>query len=106
MRVFISYSRTSAATAEALAVRLQAEGHEAFLDRTSLPSGESFDDRIRDAIDHSDLFICMLAQTSLDQGKYVRTELKFAQEKWPNPSGHVLPVALDDEVIKTLPAYL
>lgn len=106
MKVFISYPHTNAELAESLATRLKAEGHEVFWDRSSLPSGESFDDRIRDGIDDSDLFICLVDQDSLSDGKYARTELKFAQKKWPNPSGHVLPVALDDDVMKALPPYL
>ena len=106
MKVFISYPHTNAEMAESLATRLKAEGHEVFWDRTSLPSGESFDDRIRDGIDASDLFICLLTKASLSEGKYARTELKFAQEKWPNPSGRVLPVTLDDAAMASIPAYL
>lgn len=106
MKVFISYPHVTAEMAESLATRLKAEGHEVFWDRTSLPAGESFDNRIRDAIEDSDLFVCLVTGTSLGEGHYARTELKFAQQKWPNPSGRVLPVALDAEAVDTMPSYL
>ncbi len=106
MNIFISYPHSDATLAENLATRLKAEGHDVFWDRTSLPTGESFDDRIRDGIEQSDLFICLVSKDSLNEGKYARTELKFAQHKWPNPSGVVLPVVLDDQAIESIPAYL
>ena len=106
MKVFLSYPHANAEIATALATRLRAEGHEVFWDRMSLPSGESFDNQIRDAIEDSDLFICLISEHSLKEGKYARTELKFAEQKWPNPSGKVLPVVLDDAAMETLPPYL
>lgn len=106
MKVFLSYPHTHAEIAASLAARLRANGHDVFWDHTSLPSGESFDDRIHDAIEKSELFVCLITGASLKDGKYARTELKFAEQKWPNPSGKVLPVALDDDAMQAIPPYL
>jgi TIR domain len=106
LRIFISYSRADSAQAEALATRLAAEGHEVFWDQDSLPPGEAYDDRLLAAIQRCELFVCLIGEHSFDEGRYARTELKFAQQRWPNPSGRVLPVLLHPPAMASLPAYL
>jgi tetratricopeptide (TPR) repeat protein len=85
---------------------LAAEGHSVFRDRTSLPPGESFDARIRAAIDDCDLFVFLVDAESVAPGHYTLTELKFAQQKWAHPAGHVLPVLTDATPIEAIPEYL
>jgi len=106
MKIFVSYPRSHAEIASDLVARLRADGHEVFLDASSLPPGESYDTQIRDSIHQSELFISLFAGDSLRNGTYSRTEIKFAAEKWPNPSNNVLPVALDAEAMEHIPSYL
>jgi hypothetical protein len=77
-----------------------------FRDRTSLPPGESFDARILAAIEESDLFIFLISSESVSQGRYTLTELKFAEQKWRHPAGHVLPVLVEPVSKEAIPAFL
>lgn len=106
MKIFVSYPRSHSEIASDLVARLRAENHEVFIDASSLPPGESYDTQIRDSIQDCELFVSLFAGDSLRTGTYSRTEMKFAAEKWPNPSGNVLPVALDEEAMNNIPSYL
>ena len=77
-----------------------------FRDRTSLPPGESFDARILSAIEESDLFIFLISRESISQGRYTLTELKFAEQKWGQPAGHVLPVLVEPVPKEAIPIFL
>jgi hypothetical protein len=90
--IFLSYSSPQNEAAERIELSLKGEGHSVFCDRSALPPGESFDARIRAAIEESDLFIFLISRESVSPGRYTLTELRFAQEKWGHPAGHVLPV--------------
>jgi hypothetical protein len=85
--VFLSYSSPQSEAATRIELSLKGEGHTVFRDRTDLPPGESFDARIRAAIDDSDLFIFLISGQSVSPGRYTLTELKFAEE-----SGDIQPV--------------
>lgn len=106
MNIFLSYPHSHFDVAEHLAARLRAEGHAVFHDRSDLPPGDGYDDRIRKSINDCSFFITLVTKDSLTKGKYALSELGFVKEKWPNPSGRVLPVMLEEEAISTLPAYL
>jgi hypothetical protein len=106
MKIFVSYPRSHAEIAAELVARLRADRHQVFIDESSLPPGESYDKQIRESIHRCELFISLFAGDSLRNGTYSRTEMKFAAEKWPNPSNHVLPVALDAGAMDHIPAYL
>ena len=90
--VFLSYSSEQADAAARIELSLKEDGHEVFRDRSSLPPGEGFDSRIRAALEESDLFIFLISRASVSAGRYTLTELKFAEQKWGHPGGHVLPV--------------
>jgi tetratricopeptide (TPR) repeat protein len=104
--IFISYSSPQAGAATGIELSLKGEGHCVFRDRSSLPAGESFDARIRSAIDESDLFIFLISRESVAQGRYTLTELKFAEQKWGHPGGHVLPVLIEPTPMEAIPAFL
>lgn len=105
-RVFISYASEQDEVARHLELSLKGEGHGVFHARTSLPPGESFDDRIRAAIDNSDVFVFLVSPESVAPGRYTLTELKFAEQKWDHPAGHVLPVVLAPVPKDAMPPYL
>jgi hypothetical protein len=77
-----------------------------FRDRSMLPAGESFDARIRAAIEESDLFIFLISPESVSEGRYTLTEVKFAEQKWGHPAGRVLPVFADATPKEAIPAFL
>ena len=104
--VFLSYSSEQSETARQIELSLKADGHVVFCDRSSLPAGESFDTRIRGAIADSDLLVFLISAASVAPGRYTLTELKFAEEKWPHPDGHVLPVLVEPAPKEAIPAYL
>jgi hypothetical protein len=106
MNIFLSYPSARRGFAEALKLALEAEQHEVFFDRDDLPAGESFHQAIRAAVQAADLFIFVVAPESLREGGYARAELALAQEHWPQPGGHVLPVLLAPVDMAQLPPYL
>lgn len=106
MRAFLSYASEHRDLATRLALGLRKLGVETFLDRDTLPAGESFDDRIASAIGRSDVFIFLISTEAVARGAYTLTELGIAERRWPHPSGSVLPVFIEPVAVEDLPPYL
>ena len=106
MRVFLSYAREDRARAETIRSALHAAGFDCFLDTTSLPFGQEYNARISQAVAGADLFVFLVSGAALEPGSYALTELSFAENKWRNPAGYVLPVVPADFDAGRLPAYL
>lgn len=85
---------------------LKEDGHTVFFSHSSLPPGEGFDAQIRAAVGKSDLFIFLISRESVAPGRYTLTELKFAERKWGQPAGHVLPVLIEPVPTDAIPAFL
>jgi tetratricopeptide (TPR) repeat protein len=105
MRVFICHAAEDADVARAVELALREDGHAVFLDRSSLPAGESYHDQIRAAVDRSDLFLFLLSPEAVAKGRYTLTELEIAEQRWPEPSGHVLPVMVKATDLAVVPQY-
>ena len=106
MRVFLSYSRNDKKTVAEICSALNAAGIDTFLDTENLPIGQEYNTRIKRAIDDSDLFVFLASEDSVRPGSYAMTELAYAEAKWRNPSGYVLPVIADGFDANSLPAYV
>ncbi len=106
MRVFICHAAEDADVGRAVELALREDGHSVFLDRSSLPAGEGYHDQIRAAIDRSDLFLFLLSPEAVAKGRYTLTELELAEQKWPEPSGHVLPVMVKATDLAVVPQYV
>ncbi len=104
--VFLSYSSGQGDAAARIELSLKGDGYAVFRDRTALPPGESFDARIRAALEESDLFIFLISRESIAPGRYTLTELKFAEQKWGHPAGHVLPVFTEEVPKNAVPSFL
>ena len=104
--VFLSYSSEQSDAASRIELSLKEDGHAVFRDRSSLPAGDAYDARIRDAVEDSDLFVFLISRQSVSPGRYTLTELGFAERKWGNPSGRVLPVMVEPVPKDAIPAYL
>lgn len=104
-KAFISYRRVdSAALATLIALSLKDKhGIDAFVDTRNTDGGGTFPDRLRRAIEQSDIFVCLLGETTL-QSAWVLEEIEHAhnlrktmtpifQERYappsPIPNGHV-----------------
>jgi len=106
MRIFLSYASEDRERIEPIRFALAEQGHDIFYDREDLKPGESYDSRIRSAIERTNLFICFLTPHTVDAGSYTLSELAVAERMWPNADGRVLPVMLDQVPRKDIPAYL
>src|SRR5262249_2967795 len=106
MRIFLSYAREDKALADRVSSALNAAGLETFLDTKNLPPGEEFNARIKTAVDRADLFVFLASPSSVRPGSYSLTQLSFAESKWRNAPGYVLPVLAGGVDAGELPAYL
>jgi hypothetical protein len=106
MKLFVSYPSDQRPVAEALALALEAEGHDVFFDRADLHAGEPFHQPLRESIEQADGFIFLVSPSSVAHGSYARAELAIAQERWRKPGGHILPVVVEPTPMSALPAYL
>src|SRR6185503_9795982 len=106
MRIFLSYASEDRDRIEPIRFALAEQGHDVFYDREDLKPGESFDSKIRTAIERSDLFVCFLTPHTVDAGSYTLNELAVAERMWPVADGRVLPVILADVPRTAIPAYL
>jgi TIR domain len=104
--IFLSYPSSLGETAARIELSLKGEGYTVFRDRSALPPGESFDARIRAAVEESDLFIFLITPESVSPGRYTLTELKFAEQRWGHPAGRVLPVIAEATPNESIPAFL
>jgi TIR domain len=106
MKIFLSHVSQDRSMAEAITFSLRDRGHKVFLDRDDLPAGQGFDERIERAVKQSEIFIFLISPDSVVEGRYTLTELLFARQKWPSPSGHVLPVRVRSTPRDQIPSYL
>jgi nucleoid-associated protein YgaU/CHAT domain-containing protein len=106
MNVFLSYASQHKDLVRPVCTTLRAAGFDVFFDETDLPASEVYDDRIREAIERSDLYVFVLSPEAVTPGRYTLTELLFAEARWPNPRGRVLAVLPLDTPEPTLPDYL
>jgi len=106
VHVFLSYASEHRTIAEEIAIALRTQGHDVFVDRSNLHEGEAYDASIREAIQGCELFVFLISPEALTPGRYTLTELKFAQERWPNPTGRILPVVISPTESATIPPYL
>lgn len=105
-QIFICHTDTDKDAAQSIAISLRGRGYRAFLDRDTLPPGASYDQRIEKAIKQSSAFVFLISPQSVQEGRYTLTELRFAANKWPNPSKVVLPVLVAPTDTTKIPAYL
>ena len=61
MRIFLSYASEDRASADAIRLALEGDGHDVFFDREDLPPGGEFHTRIRRGIEGSDLVIFLVS---------------------------------------------
>ena len=106
MRVFVSYASEDDKLAREVAHSLKSRGHKVFIDQSDLPAGQNYEEQIEDAIKRSSLMVFLISPESVADGRFTRTELKFAEKKWPVAHRRILPVVVRDTPIDDIPSYL
>jgi formylglycine-generating enzyme len=106
MKIFLSYASQDRPLAQAINRALLHQGHDVFFDRDDLPPGEEFHERIRKAIQRSELFVFLVSEHALDAASYTLSELEIAQETIDRPHGRLLPVLLAPLAFDRLPEFL
>jgi len=106
MKLFLSYPSAERTLAERLMLALEAEAHTVFMDRSDLPAGEAFHQRLREGIADADAMVFLVTPAAVAAGSYTLAELGIAQAKWRRPAGRVLPVMVQPTPVATLPPYL
>lgn len=102
MKIFLSYASQDRAAAQSIYLALRDQGHRVFFDRTDLPAGEEYHNRIRMGIEDSHLFLFLISPNAIDSGSYTLTELSIAEKA----KVKLLPVALGKLDVGQLPASL
>lgn len=102
MKIFLSYASQDAEPAKSIYLALRDQGHTVFFDRADLPAGDEFHNRIRAAIEVSQLFLFLISANAVDAGSYTLTELDIAEKA----NVKLLPVALGKLAVGQLPAAL
>ncbi len=106
MKIFLSYASEDRSVAEDITTSLRNRGHDVFFDRTDLPSADTYEDRIEEAILKASLFVFLISPRSVAQGKFTLTELSIARKKWPVAKRRVLPVIIEETAVAEIPVYL
>jgi len=106
MKIFLSYPSAQRDLAERLALALEAERHEVFIDRSDLAAGDAFHQTLREAILGADGLVFLVTPESVATGSYALAELSIARQRWRRPAGRVLPVLVAPTPIAALPPYL
>src|SRR4026208_1369902 len=102
MKIFLSYASQDREPAHSIYLALRDQGHKVFFDRADLPAGEEFHNRIRAAIEDSQLFLFLISPNAIDAGSYTLTELDIAEKA----GSKILPVMLEKTPIEALPASI
>lgn len=106
MKIFLSYASENQDLAEKIYMALLAGNHKVFFDKTKFKGGDNYHKKIYDQIQKSDFFIFLISRYSLQEGRYVQTELSYAKTKWPKPWKNVLPVKIEPLENDNIDSYL
>ena len=102
MRIFLSYASQDRDKAKEIYLALRDQGHSVFFDRADLPAGDEYHNRIRAAVEKSQLFVFLISPNAVDAGSYTLTELDIADKARIK----ILPVMLEKTSAETLPVSL
>jgi hypothetical protein len=97
--VFISYSRQDSEKAHRLAADLGGHGISCWVDTESLKGGERWESKIKEAIEKSPFFICLLSKAVVGSASYVNSEIKHAittAKRMSPDTVYIIPVKLEN----------
>jgi hypothetical protein len=106
MKVFLSYSSSHVDLAARMARSLTDEGDDVFFDRQSLPVGDTYQRRIREAIEGCDVFLFLVSAEAISSGSYALAELEIAERLSTSGAPRVVPVMASTTDFAAMPPYL
>lgn len=98
-RIFLSYARENQEEVKKIAQMLFDKGFDPFWDREKLYIGDTWREKIREAISNSQLFIACLSTISVRKKGFFQAEINQALEisdEMPPGSAFILPLLLDE----------
>lgn len=99
-RLFLSYSRADAASADRLYGALAGHGHDVWMDKSAIQSGAQWRRSIVEAIERSDRVLLLLSRNSATSD-HVRREIDIAHDA----AVPILPLTLDEVPVPTSLRY-
>lgn len=109
MRIFISYAREDHDLAQKVCRIATKAGHVVWLDNRSLPTGASWENLIRDAIQKTDVVVVLVTRAlSARPQSYVQQELQIAGEFWqtrPADQTWIIPLVFDGAAVPAWPIW-
>ena len=106
MRIFLSYASEDREIAERISLALAGAGHKVFFDKTSLPAGGDYIQRIRAALARTDAMIFLISPNSIERSSFALNELQLAEDRWKHPKDRVVPVMVRPTPFVDVPPYL
>ena len=106
MRLFLSYASEDRSEAERIHLALIGAGHKVFFDKSSLPEGGDYVQRIRSALARADAMVFLISPDSIKKSTFALNEMQLAESRWKYPKHRLLPVLIRPTPISDIPAYL
>lgn len=100
--VFLAHASEDKKFVKSLYSRLKSEGFDPWMDEENIMPGEKWEDKIREAIKKSRIFLACISKNSISKDGYVQKELRMAlSELEQKPPGYIyfIPGIIDDSEI-------
>lgn len=97
--IFVSYARKDLERVGPICEKLKNQKFDLWFDQEGLIAGERWEDKIRDVINNSRIFLLFLSSSWVESRSYVQKELRIALEvlkEMPSDQVYIVPVRLDD----------
>ncbi|HKU72587.1 MAG TPA: toll/interleukin-1 receptor domain-containing protein [Pyrinomonadaceae bacterium] len=97
--IFVSYARKDIERVRLICEKLKNLEFDLWFDQEDLVAGERWEDKIRDVINDSRIFLLFLSSSWVENRSYVQKELGIALEvlkEMPSDQVYIVPVRLDD----------
>lgn len=96
-RTFLSFSSADKVQADLLELRLRAEGLDVFFAPRDVEMGESWLEKIREAVERADVFVVLISKAS-NGSKWVRKEVDLALKRHHEGKLKFIPIVIEDGV--------
>lgn len=103
MRIFISHSHRDREAVDAIAKRLEADGHEIWVDSLQLKPGDNISQRIQEGLEQADAIVFVISRNSLHSEWVQREFAAIALQQISKRQQRIIPVRLDECEV---PSYL
>jgi hypothetical protein len=104
LRIFVSHSHKDEKAVDRIVKRLEADGHEVWIDRLHLQPGDNFQRKILEGLDEADVLIVVLSENSF-RSEWVQHEFSTIalQQEISKRERRIIPIRIDEV---SVPSYL